>query len=760
MAKNFEVLAAAYFIGLLLAAFASLKLNSSAVAAILLVAAILSLVLIYCKRQSYLLLVFCSALLLITGVWRWNQAMVIPADDVSKFSGRQVELIAKISNIPSMVLAENGSYSVNCAATALEIVCDGEEKPVSGGVSVYLTAATPAAIPGYGEVLRFHAKLSAPAAYKNPGQSSYADYLRQQGITAMARAEHFEVQSSGGWLARLGRWQQLAKLAAIENMPPDIAAVYNGILFGGSASVPKQIQSEFRQTGIVHILSVSGTHISLVAATVFWLFSFAGVPRCYSALVAIATAWLYVFFAGFVAAAVRAALMASFALFAIVISNESNIKRALWLAALVILFYNPLNLTNVGFLLSLSATFGIAYFYGGVYSILARFLPPKLAQVLAFTIVAQAGLLPFAALFFNGISIVSLAANILVTPLIDIVLIVGLFSALVPFLIVKKLSLLLALWGLKAAVWINAGLAKLPGGRIYLPVLTWWQALSYYALLLTGTMRRQAVELFGRKIDKALLVIGGAAVWIVILLIWILIPTKLQIHFIDVGEGDATLVITPHHHAVLLDCGGNYKKDSESFDVGERVVVPYLLHFGIRRLDAVIISHDHVDHAGGLPAVNRAIIVNRVIKNGTATEFTVDGVDFAFSEVTSGESSNPNEHMLVTRVSSGGLTALITGDLGMSGEHELIKQQTRIDAAILKIGHHGSKTSTSTEFLQAVRPGYAVISVGRDNHYGHPAASVIQAIEQAGAKTYRTDSNGAIIFEANNNAWRATPFNN
>ena len=109
MAKNFEVLAAAYFIGLLLAAFASLKLNSSAVAAILLVAAILSLVLIYCKRQSYLLLVFCSALLLITGVWRWNQAMVIPADDVSKFSGRQVELIAKISNIPSMVLAENGS---------------------------------------------------------------------------------------------------------------------------------------------------------------------------------------------------------------------------------------------------------------------------------------------------------------------------------------------------------------------------------------------------------------------------------------------------------------------------------------------------------------------------------------------------------------------------------------------------------------------------------------------------------------------------
>ena len=752
MVNNFEFLIAAYVVGLLLAAFGSLKINMTAVAAILLVAAILSVALFLLRRQQHLLLVIFATLALLTGVWRWNQANTIPADDISKYNGQQAELIARIDEIPSMILAEKGGYTVNFSADAQRIFINGAEQVVSGGVLVYATVATQAEIPEYGATIRIQAKIAAPLAYNNPGLSSYAEYLHQKGITSTARTERLQTISSGGWLAWLGRWQQQAKLAAIENMPPEIAGVYNGILFGGSTNIPKQIQKEFRQTGIVHILSVSGTHISLVAATVFWLFNIFGASRRYGAIVAILTAWLYVFFAGFVAAAVRSALMASFALFAIVINNENNIKRALWLSALLILLYNPLNLTNVGFLLSLSATFGIAYFFGSVYALIARVLPKKIAQVLAFTIVAQAGLLPFAAYFFNGISLVSLAANVLVTPLIDVVLIIGLFSALVPLPIIKKLALFLSLWGLKAAIWINSGLAQLPGGRIYLPALTWWQSLTYYMLLLFGTLKL--------KVNKPVILISGAAFWLIILLIWISLPTKLQIHFIDVGEGAATLVITPHHHAVLIDCGGNYKKSAESFDVGERVVAPYLLHFGIRQLDALVISHEHIDHAGGMPAVTAAVTVNRVINNGSATDFNVDGVDFAFTEVVSGESSNPNEHMLITRVSCGKLSALITGDLGMNGEYDLIKRQADISADILGIGHHGSKTSTSVEFLQAVQPRYAVISVSRDNRYGHPTAVVLDKIDKSKAKMFRTDINGAIIFEADGGNWLAKPFIN
>ncbi|MEI6287641.1 MAG: DNA internalization-related competence protein ComEC/Rec2 [Bacillota bacterium] len=752
MVKNFEFLIAAYIIGLLLAAFGSLKINMTVIAAILLVAAILSVALYLVRRQQHVLVVIVVAVVILSGVWRWNQAIIIPADDVSKYNGQQVELLAKIDEIPSMVLAEKGGYTVSFSANAERIFINGVEQADSGGVLVYAIVATKADIPEYGETVRIYGKLAAPLAYNNPGQSSYAEYLRQKGITATMRTERLQTINRGGWLAWLGRWQQQAKLAAIENMPPEIAAVYNGILFGGSTNIPKHIQNEFRQTGIVHILSVSGTHISLVAATVFWLCNIFGTSRRYGALVAILTAWLYVFFAGFVAAAVRSALMASFALLAIVINNENNIKRALWLSALLILLYNPLNLTNVGFLLSLSATFGIAYFFGSVYQLFARVLPKKIAQVLAFTVVAQAGLLPFAAYFFNGISLVSLAANVIVTPIIDVVLIIGLFSAIVPLIIVKKLALFLSMWGLKAAIWINSGLAKLPGGRIYLPALTWWQAVTYYILLLFATLKLQ--------FNKRILVIGGAAVWLIVLLIWISLPTKLQIHFIDVGEGAATLVITPHHHAVLLDSGGNYKKSAESFDVGERVVAPYLLHFGIRQLDAVVISHQHIDHAGGLPAVSAAVTVNRVIKNGAAANFNIDGVDFVFTEVVSGESSNANEHMLITRVSSGQLSALITGDLGMNGEYELIKRQIPINADILEIGHHGSKTSTSTEFLQAVQPHYAVISVGRDNRYGHPTAVVLDRIGQSTAKMLRTDINGAIIFEADGAEWMVKPFIN
>ncbi|MFA6074334.1 MAG: DNA internalization-related competence protein ComEC/Rec2 [Negativicutes bacterium] len=758
MAKNFEIIAGAYFCGLLLAAFASIKLNTSAVAAIFLVAAILSSVFFLIGKRKYLLLILFSTVLLLTGVWRYNQAISVSPDDVSNYNGRQVELIAKIVDIPSMVLSEKGGYAVSFSADAEKLFVNGSEQAVSGGVAVYATVETEAAIPKYGETVQMTVKLLAPLAYKNPGQTSYSEYLRQKGITSTARMEHFEVIGSGGWLARFGRWQQRAKLAAIGNMPAEIAAVYNGVLFGGSTNIPKHIQNEFKQTGIVHILSVSGTHISLVAATVFWLFNIFRVPRRHSALIAIVTAWLYVFFAGFVAAAVRSALMASFALFAIAISDESSIKRSLWLAALIILLCNPLNLTNVGFLLSLSATFGIAYFYKDVYRCFVRIMPQKLAQILAFTIVAQAGLLPFAAYFFNGISLMSLAANVLVTPIIDVVLIVGLFSALMPLMIVKKSALFVAMLALKIAIYINAWLAKLPGGRIYFPALTWWQGLSYYALLLFGTMRRQTIVLFGSKLEKSTVLIGGAALWLAIVLICILIPTKLQIHFIDVGEGDAALVITPHHHAVLLDCGGNYKKSDESFDIGERVVAPYLLHYGVRQLDAVVLSHEHIDHAGGLPGVSAAVTVNRVIKTDNATSFNIDGVEFDFTEVVSGESNNQNEHMLITRVSSGELAALITGDLGIKGEQALIKRKENINANILKIGHHGSKTSTSEEFLQAVQPEYAVVSVGRDNRYGHPAAAVVKNIEKSKAQIFRTDINGAVIFEASKAGWCAKPF--
>lgn len=757
MSKYFEVLVAAYVCGLALAAFFALKLNITVIAAMCSVAAILLILSWRMQRDKAILVVF-AALMLCAGVWRWEQATTVSGDDISRYNGKTVEIIAIVNDIPSMVVSENGGYKVTFSASAKKVYLNGIENAASGGVLVYTTVQTKATIPEYGETLRFIAKLSSPQEYRNPGQSTYADYLRQQSITSTARTDSIKMFTpSESWLAWLGRWQQQAKLSAIENMPTEVAAVYNGVLFGGSTNIPKYIQNQFKQTGIVHILSVSGTHISLVAATVLWLCRVFGAPRRAGAFAGIIVAWLYVFLAGFVPAAVRSALMASFALMAIVLNDENNIKRSLWLAALIILLHNPLNLDNVGFLLSLSATFGIVYFFGGIADFLSKFLPRKIAQAVAFTIAAQAGMLPFAACFFNGISVIALAANILVTPVIDIVLIIGLLSAIIPWLLIKEALLVLATQGMKFAIIVNAWLATLPGGRIYFPVMSWWQVSSYYALLLFGTVKQQTFEVFGAEYGKKLILLGASTLWLAALVACFLWPVKLQIHFIDVGEGSAALVITPHHHAVLLDCGGNYKRDEDSFDVGERVVVPYLLHYGVKQLDAAIISHSHVDHAGGLPAVEGAMAVQRIITNDSR-DFCVDGVDFKFTEAVSGESVNKNERMLITRVSSGGLSALITGDLGIKGEQDLLKHLENVSANILTVGHHGSKTSTSSEFIRAVRPDYAVISVGRNNRYGHPAAVVVKRIEDNGVQLFRTDVNGAIVFEANGGKWLAKPY--
>ena len=748
-----ETLIAAFVAGMYFAAIGT-KQNTLYFAALIVCAAILLFG--YLKKCSakWQLTVALAVIVLVCGVQRYNHAIIINPSDINHHAGNPASLTARVDSIPTITLNEAGGYDVSFrAALTADNSIDG--RSVTGAVRLLVTVASAAEIPLYGDEINFFGTIRLPTAYKNPGQSDYREYLAQQGMTAIVKANSVKRLQAGGWVSRLSQVRQNIILLNYSNLPVAIASVYNAIMFGGSGGISKSIYNDFRLSGVIHILSVSGTHISVIAAAVFWVCNCARVNKRYSALAALGATWIYVFWSAFVAAAVRSAIMGSFMLLAIALRQEPNTKRALWLAIFVILAINPLNIFNVGFLLSAAATAGIAYLYAPCSRFIARIMPLRLAQPIAFTLAAQIGVLPVMAYYFNGFSLLALIANLIVVPFIDAILVAGLTAMLIPWLSIKLLIVTIAGKILGGILYINSLIAKLPGGKVYFPALSWWLTLWYYVWLVALVALPKEMHVFRVKLDKQFFLLCGSAAWLAALILVVIIPVRPQIHFIDVGEGDSALVITPHHHAVLIDCGGSFKRSEDDFDVGERVVAPYLLHYGVRTLDAVVITHPHVDHIGGLAAVSAVIPIEHLYGvDNIVEEYVVDGCKFELTEIDSGESSGGNNRMVLVRVNFDDRAALITGDLGVKGEELLLQKGLAKRIDILKVGHHGSATSTSSQFLLATQPQAAVISVGEGNRYGHPNASVLARLNEAGVALFRTDHDGAVRFELSDDKWR------
>ena len=236
---------------------------------------------------------------------------------------------------------------------------------------------------------------------------------------------------------------------------------------------------------------------------------------------------------------------------------------------------------------------------------------------------------------------------------------------------------------------------------------------------------------------------------------------EMEVHFIDVGQGDAALVVTPHGHVMLFDTGGTRDGD---FDVGARVDLPYLRHYGIHEVDYIFLSHAHEDHAAGAGAILSHMPVKHVY---TADEGTAayarsmrlgDGSPLLrkMSRAEAGQSimldgvtvdhTTGNEVSNVYRVRYGNASFLFTGDLVKEHEEKILSQKTELHTTVLKVPHHGSDTSSCEAFAREIRPLYAVYCVGADNTFGHPRPAVVERYERIGAKTLRTDIDGAIVF--------------
>ncbi|HMM20176.1 MAG TPA: DNA internalization-related competence protein ComEC/Rec2 [Selenomonadales bacterium] len=715
-----------------------------------------------------------AGLFFVLGMLRLFHAEAESPFAVSRFAGHFVTLSGRVAEMPEWWQVDHRTARVRYIVAA-ETVEEGgaRRQPATGSVVVELYQAKDGARAACGDGIILSGVLRSLHDYNNPGRADSVAALKLQGIAARLSLKPEHIRIFPGEESSLAVTLAKVREKITENMrramAPEDAALLNGLLFGGYFGINREIIRDFSASGLVHILSVSGTHIALIAGFAVWLGTRLGLRRELTALAAGGLVVGYALFSGFTPPVVRSVIMGLAALGAVILGRGKDAEQSLAFAVLAMLAYQPGLLYNISFQLSVSATAGLVFLYPKTLKLFSL-LPRWLAGPLAVTLAAQLAALPVMAWYFSSFSLGAFLANLLVLPIIEAVVIIGLLGSFSGLFLAAAGNLLLVCSGLLIglAALLAKWIAALPGSVLYVPPMGLGAAAVYYSLMawVYGYLPAAVpppMALFRRRLLPAAAV---AALLLVGAFTAAYFPRPVAVHFIDVGQGDAALVTTPHGRAILIDTGGT--GGLSGFDMGERVVVPYLKHYGVTRLDYLLLTHGHQDHAGGAAGIAAAIPVrNAVVAKESdspavqALKRTLDGkgvvpagnmaivLDGVTIEVFRIQEDNDldqgNALTCVSRVSYGKHSFLVTGDLGAKGEKLLIAAGLK-PGSVLKVGHHGARTSTTPELLQVYAPRYAVISAGFNNRFGHPHAEALARLADYGAEVYRTDRNGAVVF--------------
>ena len=581
-------------------------------------------------------------------------------------------------------------------------------------------------------IIEVAGELRQPRPPLNPGELDFAAVLERQGVAGLLFARRMETKAI---LRRtpLGR-VRAAMTNNLNQLDSRARGLGLALALGDRRGLTRAEEDAWRKAGVNHILSVSGMHVAILAgALYFCLRKVAGFQT--SLVLAALFAILYALLLGGVLSAWRAAL--SFALGAVakVTLRDTEPINILALVAAAMLLIMPLGAADPGFILSFAATAGLII----LNPALMAWLPaPKLVKaVLATSLAAQLATAPVVLAFFYAWPLYGLVANLVLVPLSSLLVggafVIGVFGALpvAGHALVWLFNHLAAL-----TVYLVSSIADLPFASYHLLGLPIMAAVCYY-------MGLAMLPWVRAKWGKAGVSAAVFAACALLVLPTVLYPKDTTITFLAVGNADA----------IHLSLGGrHYFIDTATTEAASRVVVPYLRSQGINTIRTVMITHTHADHVGGLATVAEAVEVNRMyVGPDGAPEFAAAkplnggfGLRVGSASITAWQSrdtsSDLNHRSVVLKLTEGRFRALFAADIGLSAERQLHPHLKPVH--VLKVAHHGSRTSTGAEFLQATSPAVAIITVG-PNRYGHPDQSVVARLEVAQAMVKRTDA-GAV----------------
>lgn len=665
----------------------------------------------------------------------------------------------------------------------------------------------------YGDKIKVKGEFIKPMTARNYGGFDYSTYLKSIKVYGTLKAENIEILSKKNCnpiMVLSNNVNVKIHENVNEMMPEKYASIFTGLILGDTTKIEKEVKENFKIANISHILAISGMHITYIIIGIEMLLK-PLLGKRKMRIVTVIILIFYMFITGFSPSVVRASIMGILMIISKLIYRKNDIWTSISVSLLILLIYNPFLITNVGLQLSYLGTIGIICFNKNVYKFLRNIkiknkkikyrinrkivlLVDKIKEILSVTLSAQIVILPIILFHFNSLGIYFFISNILVSVIIGPIIIGGFICIMISFFsmqIAKLISIFIVV-GIKMLVVISE-ISHLPFSQIYIVTPKVWQILIYYILIVilnkiytsftlkepsfTDIRIKNLVALTKYRLNqnkkKYFKIIIS---FIVIIFIFNIIPKKLKIYFVDVGQGDCTFIVTPKNKTILIDGGGSL---STEFDVGESTLLPYILDRGYTKIDYIFISHFDQDHVGGIFKILEKLKVGQVFisQQGENSENyqkflkIVENKDLNVKVLKQGDSLKIennlffdilwpveeqiqenilNNNAMVMKLRYKDFSMLFTGDIEKIAEEKILefyKNSNILKSDILKIAHHGSKSSSTQEFLEKVNPKFCLIGVGENNLFGHPSNEVSERLETKNVQIYRTDKDGEIIFE-------------
>ena len=619
----------------------------------------------------------------------------------------------------------------------------------------------------YGDLIKIQGEYSSPQTARNYKGFDYSKYLKTLKIYGIIKIKEVNLLKENDLnfvLISINNLKQKMIDHANKNMPQKTANLLLGLLIGQKDNIQEDIIKSFRTANLSHILAVSGAHTSYIILGLTYIITKSKAPRRIGYIITIIILLLFIIITGASYSVIRACIMSIITISAKLFYKKENFFISICVSLFIILIQNPFAINDIGLKLSFLGTIGIIVFNKNITELFIRIkIKENLAKVLSLTFSAQLMIMPITILNFNTFSVTFFISNILASPLLGIIIILGFIGIFVSFVLnpISKILFFILNLFLELLIFISEIVTKIPGSSILVKTPNLVFVITYYILILFinyfFTIKKNPIRRFQKKIIKICTIKNIKKIIKIIAIIFLIIsfltmlarvinPT-LKIYFIDVGQGDSTLIITPKGKKILID-GGEGKNE---------ILLPYLLDRGINKIDYIIISHFDSDHCNGLIEVMEKIKVGKVIVSKQPEEseeyrnileiikrknieacvvkeqdrITIEQDLYINILNPAGklEFKDLNNNAIVAKLIYKNFSMLFTGDIEKAEENIAQKYKNNLKSTILKVAHHGSKTSTNEEFLKYVEPQIALIGVGENNKFGHPNQQTIEKLK-------------------------------